>query len=316
MDEQNRHWQDLRIAAHVAREGTLSGAARIMGMHHATVIRRIDALEARIGCKLFQRHARGYLPTAAGKELLRVATGMEKEVSALTARLRGQDDAVRGELIITTLNSFSPWLVPLLGAFMIEYPDLRLSLLLDGRLLRLEHGEAHVALRAGPRPQEPDNVVRRLGVAEIALFAHESYVERYGMPHPDGPFDGHRFLQGTEQAARAPVSAWVRENVPPEQIVFRASETRSLDDAMIAGIGIGFAAVGEQANWRGAGAEPQGFMAGGAVRGLVQLCPPRPEWRTDLWLVSHRDLSRSAKVQALSRFLRAHMATVREISPR
>ena len=67
------NWDEVRTAFQVARMGTVSGAAEVLGVHHATVIRHIDAIEARLGVKLFQRHARGYTPTEAGQDLLRVA---------------------------------------------------------------------------------------------------------------------------------------------------------------------------------------------------------------------------------------------------
>ena len=70
-------WDEIRTAFQVARLGTVSGAAEVLGVHHATVIRHIDALEKRLGSKLFQRHARGYTPTEAGTELLKVAQTTE-----------------------------------------------------------------------------------------------------------------------------------------------------------------------------------------------------------------------------------------------
>ena len=71
-------WDEIRTAYQVARLGTVSGAAEVLGVHHATVIRHIDALEKRLGAKLFQRHARGYTPTEAGQELLKVAQTTEE----------------------------------------------------------------------------------------------------------------------------------------------------------------------------------------------------------------------------------------------
>jgi len=81
-------WDEMRTAFAVARQGTVSGAAAALGVHHATVIRHIDALEARLGVKLFQRHARGYTPTEAGDELARVAGATDDQFSQLEARLR------------------------------------------------------------------------------------------------------------------------------------------------------------------------------------------------------------------------------------
>ena len=88
-------WDEIRTAFQVARLGTVSGAAEALGVHHATVIRHIDALEAELGAKLFQRHARGYTPTEAGRELLDAAQDTDDRFAQLTcqfisARLAGQ----------------------------------------------------------------------------------------------------------------------------------------------------------------------------------------------------------------------------------
>ena len=101
------NWDEVRTAYQVARIGTVSGAAEVLGVHHATVIRHIDSIESRLGIKLFQRHARGYTPTEAGSDLLRVAQATDDQFNQLVGRLKGQGDAVAGELVVTALNGFS-----------------------------------------------------------------------------------------------------------------------------------------------------------------------------------------------------------------
>ena len=85
------NWDEIRTAYHVARLGTVSGAAEVLGVHHATVIRHIDALEERLGSKLFQRHARGYTATEAGNDLLLVAQTTDDQFTQLAGRIRGRD---------------------------------------------------------------------------------------------------------------------------------------------------------------------------------------------------------------------------------
>ncbi len=83
-------WDEIRTAYHVARMGTVSGAAEALGVHHATVIRHIDALEQRLGVKLFQRHARGYTSTEAGQDLLQVAQATDDQFTQLVGRIKGR----------------------------------------------------------------------------------------------------------------------------------------------------------------------------------------------------------------------------------
>ena len=84
------NWDEIKTAFQVAKHGTVSGAADSLGVHHATVIRHVDALEAKLGVKLFQRHSRGYTPTEAGDDLLLVAQATDDQFSQLEGRIKGR----------------------------------------------------------------------------------------------------------------------------------------------------------------------------------------------------------------------------------
>ena len=281
-------WDEIRTAYHVAREGTVSGAAAALGVHHATVIRHVDALEARLGVKLFQRHARGYTPTEGGRELLQVAQATDDQFTQMIGRLRGRGDTVTGELVVTSLAGVSPMLTPVLAAFRDAHPGVVVRYLTGDRVLRLEYGEAHVALRAGARPDEPDNVVQPFLSQAVALYGSRGYVERRGAPDGEGDLDGHLFVGLDDPTSRAPFERWLRGAVPEERIVFRAGDQRVLRHAIEAGVGLGFVSVWD------APRHPD----------LVQVLPPRADWAAPLWLVTHVDLHRTPKVQAFLTFLK------------
>ena len=135
------NWDEIRTAYQVARLGTVSGAADVLGVHHATVIRHIDALEGRIGVKLFQRHARGYTATEAGADLLRVAQATDDQFNQLVGRLKGQGEDVGGELVVTSLTSMAPVLIPVMTDFQRAHPDLLVRYLTSGRLFRLAYAQ-------------------------------------------------------------------------------------------------------------------------------------------------------------------------------
>lgn len=278
------HWDEIRTACHVARAGTVSGAADSLGIHHATVIRHVDALEERMGVKLFQRHARGYTPTEAGADLARIASATEEQFIQLGARLKGQGDDVSGEVVVTALASFSPRLTPVLADFQHAYPNTLVRLRTGLRLFQLEYGEAHVAVRAGQAPQEPDNVVQRFLNLDLSLYVAQDYVDRFGMPTED-TLDQHRFIGGDDIGSRAPFMRWMNEHIPDENITFRVTDDVSLQQALRSGAGIGFAARGEF---------PE----------LIEVMPPQPEWLSEFWLVTHVDLHRTAKVQAVLTWLK------------
>ena len=284
------NWDEVRTAYQVARKGTVSGAAEALGVHHATVIRHIDALEARLGVKLFQRHARGYTATEAGEDLCRVAQTTEDQFNQLQGRIRGQGDAVTGELVVTSLVGMASLLAPALASFQEAYPDVVLRYLTGDRLFRLEYGEAHVAIRAGAAPDQPDNVVQPFFQNQTGLYAAESYVRQHGRPNSDAELAAHRWVGPDNLQSRAPMFRWLREAVPDARFVFKSSDPRAMEQAVVAGAGLGFLSVHE------ARTHPD----------LIEVMPPREAWTAPLWLVTHVDLHRSAKVQTFLKHLKSY----------
>jgi DNA-binding transcriptional LysR family regulator len=276
------NWDEIRTAFQVARLGTVSGAAEVLGVHHATVIRHIDALEKRLGAKLFQRHARGYTATEAGRDLLSVAQTTEEQFAHLSSRIKGQGETVSGELVVTSISGIADLLTPVMTSFQEKWPDVRVRLLTDMRVFRLDYGEAHVALRAGFGPEEPDNVVQPLVHIKVGLFAARAYIDRFGLPASEADFAGHRFVCADQDSTRAPFHRWLRATVPPESITYAATEAAALEQAVRQGAGIGFMMLFR------AEKDPD----------LVEVLPPRDDWAAALRIVTHVDLHRTRKVQA------------------
>lgn len=287
------NWDEVRTAYHVARMGTVSGAAEVLGVHHATVIRHIDALENQLGVKLFQRHARGYTPTEAGEDLCRVAQATDEQFGQLSGRIKGTGSEVSGELVVTSLNGLAPLMAPSLTAFQQKYPDVTLRYLTGDRLFRLEYGEAHVAIRAGPAPEQPDNVVQSFVSQPIGLYASRAYVERFGIPRDESEYAQHRFVGHDAEATRSPFYQWMNDNIPRENVVFRSTDNRALELAIRAGAGIGFMNAHDAASHQD----------------MVQIAKEREDWSVPLWLVTHVDLHRTMKVQAFLSFLKDEVKT-------
>lgn len=275
-------WDEIRTAFQVARLGTVSGAAEVLGVHHATVIRHIDALEKRLGTRLFQRHARGYTPTEAGQDLLTVAQTTDEQFAQLASRIKGFGETVAGELVVTSIAGVADLLVPVLARFQAAHPAVILRFLTDMRVFRLDYGEAHVAIRAGAAPEEPDNVVQPLARLRTGLYATRSYVAAHGIPQSEADFARHRFVGSDNPESRAPFFRWLRDHAPAEAIVYRATEPASIEAGVTAGLGIGFLSAYKAA----------------ALPDLVEVMAPRPEWDASLWIVTHVDLHRTRKVQA------------------
>lgn len=286
------NWDEIRTAYQVARLGTVSGAAEVLGVHHATVIRHIDSLETRLGVKLFQRHARGYKPTEEGEDLARVARGTDDEFQQMVGRFKGRGAETAGEVVITSLLVFSKLLVPALVSFQALHKAVTVRFLTDERLYRLEYGEAHLAVRAGPKPQDPDNVVQRFGQQEWALYASAHYLAEHGRPSQVDELVTHRFIGHDDPENRAPFNRWMIDNIPRSQVTFRATDSDVVLQAVQGDAGLGFIPVDV--------AERE--------KNLVQVLAPRQEWSVPIWLVTHVDLHRTPKVQAVLEHLKTYVA--------
>lgn len=143
-------WDDLKYFLRVAEDGTVSGAARWMGVDHATVIRRIDRLERATGARLFERTPRGYGLTRSGERLLDSARRIGEEADLVGATL-GDDSAIGGSVRISCLEGFGNFfLAPLLPELKRSYPRLRIELLTIQQIVALSSREAHIAITVNP----------------------------------------------------------------------------------------------------------------------------------------------------------------------
>jgi DNA-binding transcriptional LysR family regulator len=275
-------WDEIRTAYQVARLGTVSAAAEVLGVHHATVIRHIDALEKQLGAKLFQRHARGYTPTEAGRDLLSTAQRTDEQFSQLASRIKGQGETVTGELVITSITGMARLLAPIFASFQAEHPGVVIRYQSDMRLYRLDYGEAHVAIRAGAMPEDADYVVQPLMRMGTGLYASKAYVAEKGLPEGAKDYPDHRFIGPADPESRAPFNRWLRDHVPPECVTMRISEPEAIGPLVRAGLGLGFLPLRD----------------GEADRDLVEVLRLGPDWESPLWIVTHVDLHRTLKVQA------------------
>ena len=154
------HWTELRTALMVARTGTIMNAAASLNIHRATVNRHIDYLEEQFDIKLFQRHPKGYELTEAGQLFLDVVGRADEMFEDLSSQLKNQKDEISGNFTITTLSGISPLVMPAIHSFKSENPQVNVRLETSVELARLEVGEAHIAIRVGPKPVNPDYVVQ------------------------------------------------------------------------------------------------------------------------------------------------------------
>lgn len=234
-------WDKLRIFHAVADAGSLTHAGDALHLSQSAVSRQIRALEENLNTTLFRRHARGLLLTEQGELLFEATRTMSKRLEAAAARIRDSEDEVFGELRVTTTMGFGTiWLAPRLPRLFDRYPNLKIDLMLEERLLDLPMREADIAIRM-KEPSQADLIRRRLMEVKIRFYASRSYVERHGMPQQAADLANHRPITQSPAAPQPRASA---EFVEP----YIAANPRShltvntyfgILQAVIHGLGIG-----------------------------------------------------------------------------
>lgn len=291
------YWNELRTALIVARLGTVSAAASELGVHRATVHRHINLLEGAPSAKLFQRHARGYILTDDGREMLDVASRADEMFADLEGKTRKSAGRLSGELVLTAVAGVASLLMPAIKTMREVHPEISIELVADDKMRRLEYGEAHIAFRAGAKPTYLDYVVRRFCRIQFGLYASNDYVTRFGFPK-DGNFDGHKFIGAAGDLFPRQYAKWLGENVTADQVALKTGSRVCIHEAVVAGLGLGFMAEYDAEDY------PD----------LVEVISPSREISCDLWIVTHVDLHRSAKVQAFLNVLRQQPQTLKRAS--
>ncbi|GGX57634.1 LysR family transcriptional regulator [Tateyamaria omphalii] len=187
-------WDKLRIFHAVADAGSLTHAGDKLNLSQSAVSRQIRGLEESLNATLFHRHARGLILTEQGELLFDATTAMNKRLDTASARIRDSEEEVFGDLRVTTTIGFGTlWLAPRLVKLYEQYPDLRVDLMLEERVLDLPMREADVAIRM-KEPSQADLIRKRLMTVKMQLFATQTYLDAKGTPESLDDLMYHRLI--------------------------------------------------------------------------------------------------------------------------
>lgn len=287
------NWDDLRVFLAVARAGRIAAAARMLGVEHSTVARRIAALEADLGVALFYRTAGGYRLTAEGEAALAGAEAMEKGALALGGRIQEQAGTLAGRVRIAILDELaSSWLVPHLPAFRARYPRIELQVLVGIAQLDLARGEAELAIRT-PRPRQSGLAAVRLATVSTGLYVSRARLGGKRL-HVDASSRGLELLVYSAAYHHLQSQPWFQPVLASSTIVMSTNSSHALLAAARAGAGI---------------AVLPRFMAPGHDDLVAVSDDVSP--RDEMWLVTHPEFRRDPKVRATAEFLRKAAATLR-----
>ncbi len=187
-------WDKLRIFHAVADVGSLTHAGDQLHLSQSAVSRQIRALEEALTTTLFHRHARGLILTEQGELLFDATKAMMKRLDSATARIHDSEEEVFGEIKVTTTTAFgTQWLAPRLPQLYKKYPDLKIDLMLEERVLDLPMREADVAIRM-KEPSQADLIRKRLMNVHMRLYASKEYLEQHGAPETIKDLKEHRLI--------------------------------------------------------------------------------------------------------------------------
>ena len=272
-------WEDLHAFLVFMRLRSLSAAARELGVEHATVARRIAALEAGLKVKLVDRRSRIYVPTADGEEVARLGEQMEAQAFAISRRAETSKD-VSGEVSISSPPMLTLHLIaPALARLHLAFPALRLHVLTETRKASLHQREADIALRLS-RPSESSIVVRKLGDIRFGLYAAPGYLASTAPA-------SRVFLGYDESMEQSPQQQWLRDALRERDIALR-SNSLEVQHAVAAG---GFGIVGLP------------WFVGDVDSRLARVDDGEPALVRQVWLAVHEDLRHVPRVDAVAAFL-------------
>ena len=275
-------WDDLRVVLAVAREGSLSGAARYLRVTHSTVFRRLAAIEQTLGVRFFERFRDGYATTPAGEAAALLAERLADDIAALERRLSGQDMRPSGAVRIATSNTVWPLVCGHLPEFRARHPEIVPEFTISNAMANLTRREADIAIR--PVPDPPDHLVaRRIAGIAHALYASSDYLMR----DERGDLSSQDWIGLEDTDTPSVIGRWLRQHVQPSRMVLTVDALPALHDAARAGLGLTVLPC----------------YLGDPDENLCRVAAPQPELpRSVLWLLTHDDLRRTARVRAAMDF--------------
>lgn len=274
-------WEDLRHFAAFVRAGSLSGAAKVLGVDHATVARRIASLEASLDLKLVDRRARSYLLTDDGRRVGEYAEQMSTSSFALEHYAGAGQAAVQGEVVLSAPPVLLGSLIAVqVGKLTGRYPELALRLVGSKSRASLARREADIVISLA-RPSEPTLVVSLLGHLDYALYAKPGYLT--STSHP-------RYIGYDESQAKSVQHRWLLEKTVGSTFVVRSNDLRIQALACAGGAGIVLLPA---------------FIA--QEHGLIRVEPEAATLDIEVWMSVHEDVRNTPRIKAVMDFVKEHV---------
>jgi len=274
---QHINWDNLRYVLMVANRGSISAAARELEVNRTTVLRRINRFQEDLNCRIFDRGETGYVLTPEAEKMINAAREVENTLFNMQRQIAGRELKLEGEVRVTTTDTFvNAVLGPPLASFRERHPHIVVDVLVTNSILDLNRRDADVAIRPTGQP-EANLVGRRLCDIEFGIYASPEFHAQLG---PD--LYAQRWIGFADDLLATPIGNWFDRAVDASNICVRCDSFVGLRS--LAEVGLGLALLPS--------------LLGDASDQLVPAGPPISEISTGLWILTHPDLARSARVHA------------------
>lgn len=284
-------WDDLRYVLAINRAGGLNAAARTLEVNPSSVFRRLGALEKRLEVRLFERLRNGYRLTPAGEAFAEAAERMEQEVLGVQRRVKGADTRLEGHIRVSTPDEVAQYLLPRwLAEFRQTYPGLSLEISASTQFVNLSKRDIDVVIRGTSSP--PEHLVgRRAARLGMAAYASKRYLDRAGRGRPWADYDWLGFSGALSQT---PMARWLGENVPESSVQMRVDLNGAIRSMLNADLGCAVMTCSA------CDADPE----------LERIPGTHQLMNIDIWVLTHPDLRRSARIRAFLQFFATRLVAI------
>ena len=280
-------WRALQDVVAVAEAGSLSGAARRLKVTQPTVGRRIEQLEHDLGVLLFNRTAQGLSLTTVGESIIAYARRMEDEALAIERVVTGANQALQGSVRVSLIESLGiVWLPQKLAKFHQQFSELALEVNIDNRNVDLFRREADIAVRLA-RPEQAELICRKVGVLSFGLYASRAYLTEYGEPQRRRELKDHYHVGFDKEMHTMELIKRLELQFQPERIRHRSNSHLEMLAATTAGVGCGALCC---------------YIAD-RDSNLQRILTGKMDYSREIWLVTHAEVNRSARIRAVFDFL-------------
>ncbi|MGZ3339698.1 MAG: LysR family transcriptional regulator [Reyranella sp.] len=279
-------WDDVRFFLAVAKTGSFSAAATQLNTKQTTVGRRIQALERRLGAKLFDRHRHGMEVTPAARGVLVQAESMLSNATSIERHLAGLDREMAGVVrVAATEGLAAQWLVPRLTELRRRHSDIVVQVLVSDQVLDLATRQADLAIRFF-RPTSNQLVAARVGQFNMSIFASPGYIEQFGLPQELDDLREHHIVDHTTLHSLPAMKPWSEVVERSPNVVLRTNSSHSAMEAVKASWGLSI--------FPSYSSKTANLVEAPINLGIVR----------DIWLVSHEETNKGARIRAVIDYVR------------